>query len=87
VLSNGRAFVQDEVVAAWSALQHANLSVGIPIYSAVDHVHDYVVQARGAFDETVLGILKLKDRAQRVEVRVVLHALTAPRIGGRATDY
>ena len=82
VLSNGRAFVQDDVVAAWSALRHPDLSVGIQIYSAVDHVHDYVVQARGAFDETVLGILKLKDRGQRVEVRVVLHALTAPRIVG-----
>jgi His-Xaa-Ser system radical SAM maturase HxsC len=33
---------------------------------------------KGAFDETVLGILKLKDRGQRVEIRVVLHALTAP---------
>jgi His-Xaa-Ser system radical SAM maturase HxsC len=54
--------------------------VGIPIYPAIDHVHDYVVQALGAFDETVLGILKLKDRGQRVEVRVVLHAVTAPRI-------
>ena len=53
---------------------------GIPIYSAVDHVHDYVVQAKGAFEETVLGILKLKERGQRVEIRVVLHALTAPRI-------
>jgi hypothetical protein len=39
-----------------------------------------VVQARGAFDETVLGVLKLKDKGQRVEIRVVLHALTAPRI-------
>ena len=36
------------------------------------------MQAKGAFDETVLGILKLKDRGQRVEIRVVLHALTAP---------
>jgi len=80
VLSNGRAFVRDEVVSAWTALRHPNLVAGIPIYSAIDHVHDYVVQAKGAFDETVLGILKLKDRAQRVEVRVVLHALTAPRI-------
>jgi len=53
---------------------------GIPIYSAVDHVHDYVVQAQGAFDETVLGVLKLKDQGQRVEIRVVLHAITAPRI-------
>jgi His-Xaa-Ser system radical SAM maturase HxsC len=80
VLSNGRAFVRDEVVKAWAALRNPNLTVGIPIYSAVDHVHDYVVQARGAFDETVLGILKLKNNGQRIEVRVVLHALTAPRI-------
>jgi len=80
VLSNGRAFVRDEVVAAWAALRHPNLTVGIPIYSAIDHVHDYVVQAHGAFDETVLGILKLKDGGQRIEVRVVLHAITAPRI-------
>jgi len=50
----------------------------IPVYASVDHIHDHVVQAKGAFDETVLGILKLKDRGQRVEIRVVLHALTAP---------
>ena len=80
VLSNGRAFARSDVVAAWAAVQHPALTVGIPIYAAVDSVHDYVVQARGAFDETVLGILKLKDRGQRVEVRVVLHAVTAPRI-------
>jgi His-Xaa-Ser system radical SAM maturase HxsC len=80
VLSNGRAFARDEVVDAWATVRHPNLTVGIPIYSAIDHVHDYVVQARGAFDETVLGILKLKNSGQRIEVRVVLHAVTAPRI-------
>jgi len=80
VLSNGRAFASTPVTAAWAAIRHPNLTVGIPIYSAVDSVHDYVVQALGAFDETVLGVLKLKDRGQRVEIRVVLHAITAPRI-------
>jgi His-Xaa-Ser system radical SAM maturase HxsC len=80
VLSNGRAFASSQVVAAWERIRHPNLMVGIPIYSAVDNVHDYVVHANGAFDETVLGILKLKDKGQRVEVRVVLHAITAPRI-------
>jgi His-Xaa-Ser system radical SAM maturase HxsC len=80
VLSNGRAFASTEVVAAWAGIQHPNLTVGIPIYSSVDTVHDYVVQAKGAFDESILGILKLKDRGQQVEVRVVLHAITAPRI-------
>jgi His-Xaa-Ser system radical SAM maturase HxsC len=80
VLSNGRAFVRSEVVDAWAALHHPNLTVGIPIYSAIDHVHNHVVQAQGAFDETVLGILRMKNKKQRVEVRVVLHALTVPRI-------
>jgi His-Xaa-Ser system radical SAM maturase HxsC len=80
VLSNGRAFASTEIVDAWAGVKHPNLMVGIPIYSAVDTVHDYVVQAKDAFDETVLGILKLKDRGQRVEIRVVLHAITAPRL-------
>ncbi|MGH7099523.1 MAG: His-Xaa-Ser system radical SAM maturase HxsC, partial [Stellaceae bacterium] len=80
VLTNGRAFASEEVASAWSALQHRHLSAGIPLYSAVDAVHDYVVQARGAFDDTLLGILRLKDKGQRVEVRVVLHAITAPRL-------
>jgi His-Xaa-Ser system radical SAM maturase HxsC len=80
VLTNGRAFASTEVSKAWAGIGHHNLTAGIPIYSAIDHVHDYVVQAQGAFDETILGVLKLKDAGQRVEVRVVLHAITAPRI-------
>jgi His-Xaa-Ser system radical SAM maturase HxsC len=80
VLTNGRAFANSEVVLTWASVQHPRLMAGIPIYAAVDHIHDYVVQAPGAFDETVLGVLKLKDKGQRVEIRVVLHAITAPRI-------
>jgi His-Xaa-Ser system radical SAM maturase HxsC len=78
VLTNGRAFANSEIVDAWKGIGHPNLMAAIPVYASVDHIHDYVVQAKGAFDETVLGILKLKDRGQRVEIRVVLHALTAP---------
>ncbi|WP_084799530.1 His-Xaa-Ser system radical SAM maturase HxsC [Bradyrhizobium sp. Ai1a-2] len=80
VLTNGRAFADSKIVDAWSAIRHPNLMAAIPVYSAVDHIHDYVVQAKGAFDETILGILKLKDRGHRVEIRVVLHAWTAPTI-------
>jgi His-Xaa-Ser system radical SAM maturase HxsC len=80
VLTNGRAFASDDVASAWAAVRHKRLSAGIPLYSAVDHLHDYVVQARGAFDDTVFGILRLKDKGQRVEVRVVLHRVTAPRL-------
>jgi His-Xaa-Ser system radical SAM maturase HxsC len=80
VLSNGRAFASKEITGAWADLRHPDLMVGIPVYAEVDNIHDYVVQAKGAFNETILGILRLKDKGQRVEVRVVLHALTAPRI-------
>jgi His-Xaa-Ser system radical SAM maturase HxsC len=80
VLTNGRAFALPEVVAAWAAVKHPRLCAGIPIYSAVDHIHDYVVQARNAFDETVLGILRLKDKGQCVEIRVVLHKITVVRL-------
>jgi len=80
VLTNGRAFSNSEIVDAWRRVNHPDLIAAIPVYSAVDHIHDHVVQAKGAFDETILGILKLKDRGQRVEIRVVLHALTAPLI-------
>jgi His-Xaa-Ser system radical SAM maturase HxsC len=78
VLTNGRAFANSRIVDAWRDIRHPNLMAAIPVYASVDHLHDHVVQAKGAFDETVLGILKLKDRGQRVEIRVVLHALTAP---------
>jgi len=80
VLTNGRAFADDVVATAWADIRHPDLWAGIPIYSAVSHIHDYVVQAPGAFDDTVLGVLRLKDKGQRVEVRVVLHAITAPRL-------
>jgi His-Xaa-Ser system radical SAM maturase HxsC len=78
VLTNGRAFANSEIVDAWKDIKHPSLMAAIPVYSSVDSTHDHVVQAKGAFDETILGILKLKDRGQRVEIRVVLHALTAP---------
>ena len=80
VLTNGRAFARAQVVDAWSRLDRGRACVGIPIYSAVDAVHDYIVQSRHALDETVLGILRLKNKGNRVEVRVVLHRLTVERL-------
>ena len=50
--------------------------LGIPIYSSDPSRHDYVVQAKNAFDETVRGILNLKQLGQKVEIRVVIHKQT-----------
>jgi His-Xaa-Ser system radical SAM maturase HxsC len=76
VLSNGRKFADPGLARAWAAVEHHDLMVGIPLYSDISDRHDYVVQADGAYDETIRGILNLKRERQRVEIRVVLHKQT-----------
>ncbi len=59
---------------------HPDFMVGIPVYSDLAERHDFVVQAKGAFDQTVRGIINLKRFGIRVEVRVVLHRQTVDRL-------
>lgn len=76
ILSNGRSFSDLEFSKRLSGIRHPDLMMGIPVYSADPGRHDYVVQARGAFEETIRGILNLKRTGTRVEIRVVLHKQT-----------
>ena len=76
VLSNGRKFSDIEFAKDWANINHPDLMVGIPVYSDLSTVHDYVVQADSAYDQTIRGILNLKRLQQRVEIRVVLHKQT-----------
>jgi His-Xaa-Ser system radical SAM maturase HxsC len=78
ILSNGRRFAQADFAQAYAAIDNPRMMVGIPIYGAEPTLHDFVVQARGAFEETVRGILHLVQLGQRVEIRVVIHKQTAP---------
>lgn len=80
VLSNGRAFANPAFAEKYASIGHHDLMVGIPVYSDLSHVHDYVVQSDGAFDDTIRGILNLKRLGQRVEVRVVIHKQTYERL-------
>ncbi|MDW3687608.1 His-Xaa-Ser system radical SAM maturase HxsC [Cupriavidus sp. CV2] len=76
ILSNGRTFADVAFAEKYAAVQHPDMMVGIPVYSDDPARHDYVVQAKGAFDETIRGILNLKRLNQKVEIRVVLHKQT-----------
>ena len=80
ILSNGRLFAAPEFAKRYADIQHNDIMVGIPIYSDVSTIHDYVVQADGAFDETIRGILNLKRFGQKVEIRVVVHRQTYSRM-------
>ena len=62
ILSNGRRFSGDALARAIAEVGHPDLMIGIPLYSDLPEEHDYVVQAKGAFDETIRGILNLKRR-------------------------
>lgn len=80
ILSNGRNFKNASLAEAVKDINHPDLMFGIPIYSDIPHIHDFVVQADGAYDETILGILNLKKHKQRVEIRVVIHKQTFERL-------
>ncbi len=80
ILSNGRTFKDFEFAKKYAAVCHPDILVGIPIYSDDPVRHDYVVQSKGAFDETVRGILNLKRVQQKVEIRVVIHKQTIDRL-------
>jgi len=80
ILTNGRYFKKEKYVRKISEIDHYDLMWGIPLYSDISNIHDYVVQADGAYDETVKGILNLKKYNQKVEIRVVIHRQTFSRL-------
>ncbi|HWW61751.1 MAG TPA: His-Xaa-Ser system radical SAM maturase HxsC, partial [Thermoanaerobaculia bacterium] len=82
---NGRLFFYRRFAAKLAALEHPDLVLGIPLYSDIAARHDHIVQAKGAFEETVIGMQHLDRYGVRVEIRVVLHALSIPRLPQLAT--
>lgn len=79
MLSNGRIFAWKECAQKIS-ITNDNLVIGIPVYSDNYLDHDYVVQAKDAFNQTIIGLHNLARYGQKVEVRVVLHKLTYHRL-------
>lgn len=80
ILTNGRSFIDDAYASRFASVKHHDLMFGIPIYSDQSDRHDYIVQADGAFDETIRGILNLKRHGLRVEIRVVVHQQSYARL-------
>lgn len=80
MLSNGRLFRYLSLAQAIADIKHPDFMIGVPLYSDIAHHHDHVVQAMGAYDQTLRGILNLKRCGVKVELRVVLHQLTIARL-------
>lgn len=80
VLTNGRSFAWYHLAEKLGNLEIKRLMLGIPLYSDFYQQHDYIVQAEDAFSQTMLGIHNLSRYNQRIEIRIVLHKETIPRL-------
>lgn len=80
ILSNGRLFYYGSLARSLGLIQHPDLMVGVPLYSDLDFEHDFIVQAAGAFDETMIGLQNLGRFGVPVEIRIVIHRLTCGRL-------
>lgn len=79
ILSNGRLLADQKRAQGFTGT-HSSLSWGVPLYGDTYELHDYIVQSRGAFDETIKGLYALYRAKQRIELRVVLVRPTVKRL-------
>jgi pyruvate-formate lyase-activating enzyme len=82
LLTNGRRFADPAFTRRYAAAGLSDIMAGIPLYAPEPGLHDFIVQAAGAFNETVHGILNLASLGQAVEIRIVVQRHTVPVLAG-----
>jgi His-Xaa-Ser system radical SAM maturase HxsC len=80
MLTNGRSYANAGFAGKIAAVRHPRFISAIPLYADIAGIHDYIVQAPGAFDETVEGLYNAAEAGLKVEIRVVLHKQSIPRL-------
>lgn len=81
ILSNGRRFAEEAFARTVCAVRHPNLTWGIPLYSDCPEIHDYIVQADTAWEETLAGLHNLAKHEADIEIRVVVQRPNVERLG------
>lgn len=76
VLTNGRAYSNEKLVKSIADVAKDYFTSEIPIYSSFYTQHDYVVQSKNAFFETIEGFYNCSKYGLKTEVRVVLNKQT-----------
>lgn len=80
MLTNGRRYADPSFTRNLAAVGHPSFVSAIPLYADIAGIHDYIVQAHGAFDETVEGLYNAAEVGLRIEIRIVLHKQSIPRL-------
>lgn len=80
ILTNGRKFSDFAYAHVLSSIKHPKIIFGIPLYGDNNDEHDAIVGCKGAFNETISGIMNLAQFHHKIEIRTVLHKLTYRRL-------
>lgn len=80
VLTNGRNFENLSLAKAVADVGNLDIMLGIPLYADVAWKHDFIVQSKGAFEQTVKGIQNLGRAGVPVEIRFVIHQQSYERL-------
>src|SRR5690606_21941358 len=80
ILTNGRLFALRALAESLVQRHQDKVVWAVPLYGDVAADHDLVVDAPGAFEETLQGLFELGRLGARVEIRVVPHRLTVDRL-------
>ncbi|WP_374962221.1 His-Xaa-Ser system radical SAM maturase HxsC [Spongiibacter tropicus] len=72
VLTNGRAFADaDFTKAVAQRCEGLHLVFGIPLYASNAEIHDHLVGAKGAFADTMLGLINAGNSGIPIELRFI----------------
>ncbi len=80
ILTNGRAFFNEDRAKEMSYQKTTNFVLAIPLYSDDYLIHDNVVQSKGAFHQTIRGLYNLAKYNLRIEIRIVIMKTNFSRI-------
>lgn len=80
MLTNGRLLAESEYADSLAGALPRGSLVAIPLHCDDAPTHDFIAQARGAFNETVRGIYNLAHRGVSPEIRVILQKASIPRL-------
>ncbi len=84
LLTNGRIFAIDKYVELLKENAPEDITLAIPIHGSCSEKHDAITQAKGSFNQTLLGVKKLLASGFAIEIRLVACNLNVDDFGNIA---
>lgn len=75
ILTNGRTFVYRDFLQEYQRVRPYTTLLGIPVHASNAHLHDFITQAPGSFDETMKALDALYAGGEHIELRIVTSEL------------